>query len=156
MANKRGPEGLIQDACLKWLEAAGYMHWREYVGPIVRGGGKSKIRLGPNPNKGILDIMVISKIIRGKLFAIEVKSDTGRVSTEQSDWIGDFEKAGVRCAVVRSLDGLRQALRTFEAEDEKALHTGARERRQPSGRHREALKPRILARQRRLKGRDRS
>ena len=118
MAKKPTPEGQLQVAVLAYLAATGYGQnaWRQYTGPTIRGGGARRPILAPNPNKGIPDIFVISLRFPGILFTFELKSIKGVCSPEQKIWHARLRAAGVRCAVIRSLDEFKTTLAQFEEE----------------------------------------
>lgn len=72
------------------------------MGPIVRGGGKRSTFMTPNPLAGMPDIMGFFQNSK-RLFAIEVKNSTGKLSDKQKDWIKLLEKNGTACFVARTL-----------------------------------------------------
>lgn len=100
MAGKRIKvrESDIQKAILEWLQLSGYTAWRNYVGPIMRAGVPC-----PNYNAGQPDIFGLFKAKRGRMFAIEVKTVTGRVAAEQVDWLHRLNKAGCCAFIARDL-----------------------------------------------------
>lgn len=98
-------EAEIQKAILAWLRLKGYVVWRNYVGPILR--GKQKIP-SPNPMAGMPDICGLLK--DGRLFAIEVKRPGGKVSPKQVKWITTLQDAGAVAFIARDLDTVRERL----------------------------------------------
>jgi len=48
-----------------------------------------------------------------KGFVVELKSDTGRVSTEQREWLEMFLDEGYLVVVIRSLDAFIEAARLY-------------------------------------------
>jgi hypothetical protein len=94
-------EADILKAILQWLELNRYCHWRNYVGPILRGSRKVR---SPNPMAGLPDIMGVLKNRRGILFGVEVKTKTGTIGIKQHRWINTLDNAGAVCFVARSFD----------------------------------------------------
>jgi len=99
-------ESEIQKEILDWLRAAGYKAWKNYLGPLLIGGG---VR-ARNPNAGQPDIYGIFKNRPGKMFAIEIKSYLGKLSEEQRREILDLENSGVFVIAARSLSVVKSLL----------------------------------------------
>lgn len=96
MGNK---ESQLQKLILDWLWANRYYAWRNYVGAVIRGEG----RFGPNPAKGMPDIMGLMKDNSGRLFAIEVKTARGSTSISQKARLSDLVTHGAVAFVARDL-----------------------------------------------------
>jgi hypothetical protein len=93
-------EAELQKLVLDYLKKKkGYFVWRSYVGPIVR--GRAKI-LSPNPMAGFPDIFGFTDT--NKPFAIELKSQTGKLSDKQVNWLQNLKAKGVHCIVARDLE----------------------------------------------------
>lgn len=60
---------------------------------------------------GFPDLILLSP--SGRAYFIEVKTDTGRLSTEQSDFHSRLNILGFQCAIVRSIDDARLALKAW-------------------------------------------
>ena len=105
-------EAEIQKAILDWLKANQYCHWRNYVGPIVRGHSK---KFSPNPMAGLPDIMGFSKMRPGVLFGCEVKTSTGKLSDKQIIWINRITEAGAYAFVARSLEDFVEQIGLIES-----------------------------------------
>lgn len=103
-------EKLIQRQILDWLELKQYCHWRNYVGPIIQRTGYPS----PNPMAGLPDIFGVFKTNPGKLFAIEVKTKTGKLSPKQIKWIESLNKAGVVAFVAKDLETVIESLAHYE------------------------------------------
>ena len=102
-------ESQLQKIVLEWFKAqAGYFVWRSYVGPIIRGPSK---KLTPNPMAGFPDIFGFDPLNRP--FAIELKSQTGKLSDKQKRWLRDLEAKGVHCIVARDLDTVISELKNI-------------------------------------------
>ena len=100
---KKVLEKLIQKSILEWFSLhPNFLVWRNYVGPVVHGGGKSSRHFGKNPMAGMPDIMGFTADNRP--FAIEVKTETGKLSPLQVEWIAKLRAKGVKCLVARSLE----------------------------------------------------
>ncbi len=112
-----GPkESEIQRLILDWLAARQYYAWRNYVGAVIR---KDAI-FSKNPAKGMPDIMGLFKDGSGRLFAIEVKADRGRVSPEQKERIKALNAGGAVAFVAKSLEDVIRMLAMEELPS--ALH----------------------------------
>lgn len=71
---------------------------------MLVGGGYT----APNPLKGFPDIF--GYLPDGRGFVIEVKTETGKVSPLQNDWLVKLQNTGVICIVARSLDDVKELL----------------------------------------------
>lgn len=86
------------------------MLWRNNSGMLKAAGGRA-IRYG----LGIGSADLIGLIRgNGRFFALEIKTSTGRVSPEQTAWIGAVCAAGGFARVVRSVDEALAALREVD------------------------------------------
>lgn len=95
----------IQKEILNWLSSQGHKVWKNYLGPkMIKGGAYAK-----NPNSGQPDIFGIYKDRTGKLFAIEVKTEDGKLSEGQKEEIRELEKYGVFVVVARDLKTVIEA-----------------------------------------------
>lgn len=104
-------EGKIQADILRWLNMqpkAECLAWRNYTGPIIRGGGKKQIFFTANPAAGGPDIIVIFK---GRFVGIEVKTKKGKLSEKQEGFMKNATKAGAFYFVVTSLDEAQKCIK---------------------------------------------
>lgn len=86
-------------------------------------GGKMVYK--KNPLKGFPDIAgVLKRRDRGRFFAIELKTKTGKLSPEQIMWAMELEQSGAAVAVVRSIEDL-EAFFTEHGELRQSLSLGA-------------------------------
>ena len=85
----------------------GLVLWRISAGVTVDPGSGRRYRAGMVP--GTADLIGILAP-RGRWFALEVKSPTGRVSREQRLWGELVQSKGGYWAVVRSVEDARAAL----------------------------------------------
>lgn len=105
MSIKQQKEQDIQKEILDWLSASGHKVWKNYLGPkLIKGGYFTK-----NPNAGQPDIFGIHGDRTGKLFAIEVKTQEGRLSEGQKNEIRELEKYGVLVVIARDLNTVIEA-----------------------------------------------
>jgi len=104
-----GERGDLHQACIDWarLQEGRYPALRWLV-HCPNGGKRSKAEAGRLKSMGVkagypdLVINRSSGIWTG--FAVELKSDTGRVSQDQQDWLEMFLDEGYLVVVIRSLD----------------------------------------------------
>jgi hypothetical protein len=103
-------QGIILNR-LQLLRAHGFpvRAWRANSG-VGRGANGRAVRFG---EPGQSDIMAV---VAGKFVAIEVKSETGRMSSAQSTWAVSIADAGGTYVLARSLaDALRPVLALLES-----------------------------------------
>ena len=96
-----------QNQILEYLKLKGIMHWRQNSGAMMvdaKGGGSRFISFG---FKGISDIL--GCMPDGKFFAIEVKSEKGRLTDSQKTFLANVEKNNGVALVARSLDDVIDA-----------------------------------------------
>lgn len=67
-----------------------------------------KVHGGPMQQRGIPDLPIVSN---GRLYALEVKTDVGKVSAIQRHEMRRLAEAGAVVAVVRSLADVKEMLR---------------------------------------------
>jgi len=94
------PEGLIKRQIRDYLNALGIYHRVIQLGGI---GGRS------NSGKGISDIIGVLK--DGRFLAIEIKTQQGRLSEEQREFLDSVSRSGGLAFVARSLDDVASALK---------------------------------------------
>ncbi len=104
-------EAAILKDCLEWLAMMGYTAWRMPIGPVLRGHSKA---FSPSPIRGFPDICGILKYRPGRMFTVEVKTDTGKLSDFQKQWFQRLAAAGVVTILARSPAEMAAAL--FKAE----------------------------------------
>ena len=103
--SKGTPEGRIKTACLRYLERRGFFVWNNPSG-AVRIAPDRWLHFG---RKGSSDI--IGLLPDGRFLAVEVKSDHGRISPEQSVFLERIRGSGGLAVVVKSWQELDQVLR---------------------------------------------
>jgi len=88
---------------LKYLKSKGILHWRVANGPVMHTIGK-RVIYKPSPIKGMPDIAGLMPC--GRFFAIELKSEKGRLSPEQIDWIKRINNSNGIAVVIRTTNEL--------------------------------------------------
>lgn len=98
-------EGALQDSIrLALADEPGLVLWRNNVGVATVGGG-ARVRYGLAV--GSADLV---GILNGRFVALEIKTPTGRASSEQKLWLALVRARGGFAAVVRSVDDARRAI----------------------------------------------
>ena len=100
------PEGRILADCLQYLQVRGIFHWRNSTGAVRIGPGRF-MRFGKVGSSDILGVLPPN----GRLLCVECKSESGRLSTEQKQFLADVQELGALAVVVRGWKELGQALR---------------------------------------------
>lgn len=115
---RKSPEEDLHRACFEWT---GLMQPRH---PILRwmihvpnGGKRPKGEAGKlkamGAKKGVPDL-ILPRIYRGwSGFASELKSDTGRVSDDQEEWLEAFREDGYLTCVCRSIEHYQREVMRF-------------------------------------------
>ena len=101
-------ESEIQKAILDYLHLQRVVAWRSNQIPAPSPDGKFRRFAG---RRGVADVIGIMPDGSGRLLAIEVKSEKGRISPEQAEFGKDVLKAKGVYIVARSLDDVIQALK---------------------------------------------
>ncbi len=96
----RQPEGLVVNACIKWLWAQGCFVWRNNTGALPDKTGR-KVHYG---HKGSADIIGVNPY--GKFIAVEAKSAKGRITPEQAIFRDRIEAKGGVYVLAKSIDDL--------------------------------------------------
>lgn len=108
-------EADIQKGIMDWLNAVGIMHWRVPVGPVIHrlGSGRNvRTIYKANPMKGFPDIAgLLTRKRPGVLFALEVKSEKGRLRPDQQVWLERIRWCGGVAEVVRSVEDVIELMR---------------------------------------------
>jgi len=98
-------EAELLSFALTCLKQSGLVYWRVPNGPVMHSIGNKQIRK-KSPIKGFPDIAGIFP--NGKFFAIELKTDKGRLSPEQHEWITKLNMSGAMAIVLRTKDEIRE------------------------------------------------
>jgi VRR-NUC domain len=91
------PEGIILAECRLALSKAGCMVWRNNTGTLLDRNGRP-VAFGLH--KGSSDLIGMTPT--GQFLAIEVKTPTGRVSPDQTNFIRAVIAQGGRAGIARS------------------------------------------------------
>jgi hypothetical protein len=93
-------EAELQKACIAMLDQSGLVHWRI---PLGQGGmvGKKTGSRGTSSILGFPDLCGITG--NGLFWAVELKTDKGRLRPSQEVWIQKLEASGAIVRVVRSV-----------------------------------------------------
>lgn len=89
-------EKMIQNQILGYLRTIGIYCWKHWQGPM-------------SPLKGVSDILGIMK--DGKFIAIEVKTDRGRVTPEQQNFLDIINRNNGMAFLAKSLDEVMQKVK---------------------------------------------
>lgn len=97
-------ESELLSFALTCLKQSGLVYWRVPNGPVMHSINGKMIRKC-SPIKGFPDIAGV--LPSGKFFAIELKTDKGRLSPEQLEWITKLNHSGAIAIVLRSKEEIR-------------------------------------------------
>jgi len=92
------------------LKQSGLVFWRVPNGPVFHSIGGRVIRKC-SPVKGFPDLAGVFP--SGKFWAIELKTDKGRLSPEQKDWIKYLEEVGYCAKVCKGADDAKEQITAF-------------------------------------------
>lgn len=96
------PEGLIKRGICEWLETQGCFFWIQQAGKIPGRIGRSRFQ-----RNGVADILGVWK---GRLLAIEVKTKTGKLSSEQVEFLDQVNRFGGIAFAARSIEDCQREL----------------------------------------------
>lgn len=101
-------ESQIRDQIYEYLMRRQVMAWRDRQVP-------RHLRFGVKPEqKGVSDILAIYPKGSGKLCAIEVKAEKGRLSIEQGEFLNNVKAQGGIAFVARSVEDVIAKLREVD------------------------------------------
>jgi hypothetical protein len=87
------------------LKQSGLVFWRVPNGAVMHSIGGRVIRKC-SPIKGFPDLAGVFP--SGRFWAVELKTDKGRLSPEQTEWITKLNMSGAMALVLRSKDEIRE------------------------------------------------
>jgi hypothetical protein len=90
------PEGSIKKSILSFLELNGIFCWNNPTGAVQIKPGRF-MRFGKVGSADIVGILP-----GGRFLAVEVKTDKGRLSDEQAEFIADIRRLGGLAVIARS------------------------------------------------------
>jgi hypothetical protein len=105
--NRQSPEKEVIKACIQYLTLKGYEVIRNNTGAFVATGENGKKRLIRFGFPGSADIIACSP--EGRFVAVECKSDSGRLTIAQQDFIRRVTDRNGIAVVARSVDDLVRA-----------------------------------------------
>lgn len=116
------PEEDLQRDCVIWADSA-FARKKypllAYLFHPANGGGRSKAEAGAlkacGVRKGVPDFLLPIKSTDSPFLGlvIELKSDIGRLSEEQRDWLQKFKEEGYLASVARTIDEFISLVETF-------------------------------------------
>ncbi len=101
-------EAELQRQCLTWLSLAGVWHLRLNAGGGLRDWGGGRLAPVKGAPAGTPDLLCAGN---GVTVFVELKAEGGRLRPSQEAWAKSAEAAGLCVLVIRSLQGLQDALR---------------------------------------------
>jgi hypothetical protein len=102
-ARKKQPEGMVVNACIKYLFALGCFVWRNSTGAWRDGAGRI-IRYGKVGSPDVLGVTA-----GGRLIGVETKTGNNPLTPEQEDFRARIlEKGGLYIVARNSIDALEQ------------------------------------------------
>jgi len=108
-------EAQIERSICDYLRIKGFFFYKQpnsgfFSGKVINGStmiGSFRKHSSPYVKRGVPDIMVV---INGRIIGLEVKSPSGRQSQDQIDFQREWEKAGARYFLVRSIEDVERCL----------------------------------------------
>jgi len=98
-------ESELLSYALTCLKQSGLVYWRVPNG-AVRHTINGRVIFKASPIKGFPDLAGVFP--NGKFFAIELKTDKGKLSPEQTDWITKLNMSGAMAVVLRSKEEISE------------------------------------------------
>lgn len=110
---RASPEEDLHKACIEWvgLQKRRYplLHWLVHV---PNGGKRPKGEAGKlkamGTKAGFPDLLLPRRNLQWQGLVIELKSDTGRVSKDQAEWLEAFKADGYLVGVARTLEQFQE------------------------------------------------
>jgi hypothetical protein len=102
---------ILHDVRLALGTEPGLVLWRNNVGLAVEADGR-RVRYGLAP--GSADLI---GMLNGRFVALEVKTDRGRLTSEQREWLALVQRMGGLAAVVRSAEGARAVVEQWRVQN---------------------------------------
>ncbi len=104
---KKKLEKEIQNEILGWLDKKGYFFWRNNSTGLFDPFAGTFRRKGKYQVLGISDIL---GLINGRFVAIEIKSENGKVSFYQQEFIDNINDNGGCAFIARSIEDVEKNL----------------------------------------------
>ena len=110
-------ESEIQSQILRYLDKKKILYWRQALGGVAH-SVNGRIIYKKNPMKGFPDI---AGLHMGLFFTVEVKSEKGRMSVEQKEWLLDLSSQGAMCLTAKRVEDVIEFIETLEKSGEDCL-----------------------------------
>jgi len=107
-------EAELQKACIALLDRSGLVHWRIPLGQAGMVGRKTGSR-GANSILGFPDLCGITG--NGLFWAVELKTDKGKLRPAQEVWIQRLADSGALVRVIRSIGEMAAFTAYLTSED---------------------------------------
>ena len=109
-------ESRIQQACVRWFRMQ-YPRYAKLLFAVPNGGGRSRIEAaimkGEGVIAGVADMLLLVPSGKHHCLCIEMKTASGRQTSEQKAWQADVEAVGGRYAVCRSIEDFMREIKTY-------------------------------------------
>jgi hypothetical protein len=107
-------EAELQKACIALLDRSGLVHWRI---PLGQGGmvGRKTGSRGASSILGFPDLCGITA--SGLFWAVELKTDKGKLRDAQALWLAKLERSGALVRVVRNIGEMAALISYLTSED---------------------------------------
>jgi hypothetical protein len=102
------PENMVKNACLQYLNVLGIMAWSNNTGAVKYRNGAGADRFLRFGYKGSADI--IGCMPDGRFLAVECKTEKGRVSESQREFLAGIKKSGGVAVVARCVEDVAEVL----------------------------------------------
>jgi hypothetical protein len=100
-------ESELLSFALTCLKQSGLVYWRVNNSPSLFNNKNGQVCFRKSPVKGFPDIAGMLK--NGRLFAMEIKTEKGRLSPEQIEWITKINHSNGMAVVLRN----KEEIKTF-------------------------------------------
>jgi len=107
-------EKVIESQIIAFLRYKGLLVWKNENGAVFDEKRKSYRAFSPNRMRGLSDITGLMD--DGTFFAIEVKSEKGRLSEHQKDFLAEVRARGCFAIVARSVEEVVEKLGLSDAQ----------------------------------------
>ena len=112
----RGAESLLQEACVNWFREE-FPQYRRLLFSIPNGGFRTPesgaVMKKEGMMKGAADLLLLIPSSEWCGLAIEMKTETGELSTYQLNWAIEVLEAGYCYSIVRSKEVFKNLIMTY-------------------------------------------
>lgn len=106
-------EADLQRKVLEFLREKKIIHWRQSLGGVIQHVNNHKMILKSNPMAGFPDLAGLT--VTGRFWAMELKTEKGKLSLQQKFWIEKLKVGGALVDVVRSLEEAERFISLIES-----------------------------------------